>query len=122
MKKYKVKNTNKLVKRAIEDLIGLSIADTRRKVGRGLPAEYLSVYYFYEGYSRELKDSPNQQRHLKEFFEKWKHDFFRGWTDKRNAKLWKANKMWKAFRKHRPVGRPMEVKKPRGRPVDEGII
>jgi len=67
-----------------------------------------------------LNDSPEDLKKFEIFFHKWKIRFFRNWTPKHNEKLWKANKMWRAFREHKKVGRPKKEKRPRGRPKKLG--
>jgi len=114
MKKHHIKNKNQLVRRAIEDLIGLSLADVTRNTSP-LPPEYLAVYNFYRKY-RQTLDSIKEQDELDQFFNIWKTIFFNRHTRKYNKKLSTANKIWNDFRKRNPVGRPKAPKGKRGKP------
>jgi len=115
MKKNKIKNKNKFVRRAIEDLIGVSLADAKRKKNRGLPKDYLAAYEFYKKLQTELKPYPRISRKLDVFFKSWKSEFFLDWVPKYNEQLFKSGKMFEKFREHKSRGRPKE-KKERGRP------
>ena len=116
MKKNKIKNKNKFVRRAIEDLIGVSLADAKRKKNIGLPKDYLAVYEFYKKLHTELKPYPKISRKLDVFFKSWKNEFFLNWVPKYNEQLFKSGKMFDKFREHKPRGRPKNEKGKRGRP------
>jgi len=116
IKENDIKNENKLVRRAIEDLLGISLADAKRKENQGLPKEYLTMYYFYEYCKKAFKSSPEIQNKLEELFKKWASGYWGIQTRKHNEKLGEANLMWKHFKEHKKVGRSKRPKKPRGRP------
>ena len=118
MKKHNIKDKSKLIRRAIEDLIGLSIADREREP-LTLPPEYASVYNFSEGY-RKLIRSPEEQKIFEEYFKKWDEEFWRDHTTEINKKLSEANKMWPAFKEHKSAGRPKSPPRNRGRPRNTG--
>ena len=118
MQKHKIKNESRLVRHAVEDMMGLSILNPNRKPL--LPTAYISVYHFYEGYLKQLADLPEQKQNFEHFFEKWKREFFNSWTPKYNQKLSKAWKIRPAFREHKKVGRPKQKKRLRGRPRNTG--
>jgi len=121
MKARKIKNENKLVKRAIEDLIGISKADRRRQYGEPLPREFISVSKFYTEIKKELKQFPRITKKLDDFFTQWRQDYFDEWIPKQNKEIWAAGKKFDKFRKHQPKGRPKNPKKSRGKPKDTGI-
>jgi len=119
MKTHQIKNVNQLIRRVIEDAIGLSIADKKRST-QSLPKEYLAVYNFFEKYHNRLPHKSKEQKRFKEFFEEWKSQFFIRWTRKNNEKLQKANKKWDDFRKHEKVGRKKAPKQKRGKSKSKG--
>lgn len=114
--KKKIKNENKLVRQAIEDLIGLSIADAKRKDNVVLPKEYVVVYEFYTSLKKELKAYPKILKKIDEFFKIWQYEFLDYKNKIYNKKLYEAGKIWGAFREHKPKGRPKAGKRRRGKP------
>ena len=117
MKKHKILNTNQLVRYAFEEIIGLAVADSKRKGNLSLPSEYLTTYYFYKYCKKEFKSHPEiSTKFLDEIFAKWRSGFFTISSKKQNESLWKANKMWNDFREHAKVGRSKNTKKSRGKP------
>lgn len=119
MKLHSIRNDNQLVRRAIEDLIGLSVADTTRRT-QVLPPEYIAVYNFYTQYCKKLGKTPRKQKAFKEFFKEWSIKYLSRQSRKEFEKLSRANKMWSDFRKHGKVGRPKKSNS-RGRPKDTGL-
>lgn len=118
-KKNKIPNDNKFLKLAIEDLIGVNIADISKPENRTLPLEYLTVYYFYEYLKRAYKSSPNDQKTIEELFKNWADGFWRIHTEKQNKKLDKANEMWEHFKTKRKLGRHPKPKRKRGRMAEK---
>ena len=119
MKKNKMKQ-NKLVRRAIEDLVGVTLADAKRKKNQSLPPDYLAVYEFYQSLKKELKPYPKISKKLDQFFKIWKTKFFSKWTIKYNKMVFSAGKKYDKFRIHKSPGRPKAKKKKRGKPKDTG--
>ena len=123
IEKYKkqnnIPNDNQLLKLAIEELLGVNLADAKNPLNAKLPLEYLTVYYFYEYMKKTYKTSPKNQKILDDSFKKWATGFWNIYTIKHNKKLNKANEMWDHFKTKRKVGRPKQ-KRVRGRPKDTG--
>lgn len=123
IEKYKnennIPNDSQFLKLAIEDLIGVNIADTNKPENRTLPLEYFTVYHFYEYLKRAYKSSPKDQKTIEELFKRWADGFWRIHTEKHNKKLNKANEMWEYFKTKRKVGRPTKPKRKRGRIPEE---
>ncbi|GEM_PF-5398366 len=117
--KYKnennIRNDSQFLKLAIEELIGVNIADITKPENRTLPLEYITVYNFYEYLKRAYKSSPKDQKIIEELFKNWADDFWRIHTEKHNKKLDKANEMWNYFKIKRKLGRHPKPKRKRGR-------
>jgi hypothetical protein len=116
----KIPNDSQFLKLAIEDLIGVNIADINKPENRTLPLEYRTVYYFYDYLKRAYKSSPKDQKTIEELFKNWADGFWRIHTEKQNKKLDKANEMWDYFKTKRKVGRHPKPKRNRGREKEKG--
>ena len=123
IEKYKkqnnIPNDNQLLKLAIEELLGVNLADAKNPINTKLPLEYLTAYYFYEYMKKTYKTSPKNQKILDDSFKKWATGFWNIYTIKHNKKLDKANEMWDHFKTKRKVGRPKNLKKKRGRTAEK---
>jgi len=120
IKKKKGFNTDgDFLRRAIEDLTGISVADASRQTNP-LPPQYITVYNFWQKYRQILESNPKEQEKFDHFFQGWKNKFFNRWIRKGNKKLQKAHKIWTPFREHEGVGRPKSPKRKRGKPIDKG--
>jgi len=118
-KNHRIANDNRIVKLALEELLGVNLADAKNPLNTKLPLEYLTAYYFYEYLKKAYKTSPKNKKILDDSFKKWATGFWNIYTIKHNKKLNKANEMWDHFKTKRKVGRPKQKRK-RGRPKDTG--
>ena len=112
MKKNKIKNKNKFVHKAIEDMLGITLADSNENPPI-LPAQYLTVYQFYQDFRKKLKSTPKIQTQMDTFFREWTSKLWPEWNAKDNEILGFADKIWDEFRAHEKVGRPKNPKKKR---------
>lgn len=119
-KKNRIKNDNQFIKYAIEEIIGVNLADAKRPENMRLPKEYLTVYYFFEYLKRAFKSTPETQKTLEDLFKNWASGFWGIHTRKQNKKLVMANAIWDHFKQQRKVGRPSKPKRKRGKPIDKG--
>lgn len=123
IEKYKnennIPNDSQFLKLAIDDLIGVNIADINKPENRTLPLEYITVYYFYEYLKRAYKSSPKDQKEIEKLFKNWADGFWRIYTEKQNKKLNKASEMWEHFKTKRKLGRHPNPKRKRGRIPEE---
>ena len=120
MKKRKIKSLSKFLRQAIENMIGVSLADATINKAT-LPQEYLTVYNFAEKLKLEFGNSPKSQKTIDEFFNKWRSKYLIQWSNKENKKLSLANKLWPAFKEHQKIGRKKNPKRSRGNPGNRGL-
>jgi len=111
MKRNKIKNKNKLIKKAIEDLLGITLSEDP-KTG-DTPTEYLSAYSFCQYLKKNL--DPELGKKLENHLKKWSSKHWHDWIDDTNERLWYVDKIYGEFRKQGKVGRPPEKRK-RGKP------
>ena len=116
MRKRRIKNPSQFVKKAIEEYLGIPVADVKRKEYSGLPLEYTVTYHFYEYLKRSFRNSPENQKEIERLFLLWANGFFSIHTRKRSAQLDEANRLWDIIKAERKIGRPKATKKPVGRP------
>ena len=104
MKKRKIKSLSKFLRQAIENMIGVSLADAAINKAT-LPQEYLTVYDYSKKLKLELGNLPEAQKILDEFFNKWRSEYLTRWSNMENKKLSLANRYWPAFKEHQKIGR-----------------
>ena len=120
MKKHNIKDKSKFLKQAIENILGISLADASKNTSP-LPPQYLTVHNFYKKLKNELEEKPASQKILDEFFNRWRSKYLTRWSRKQNAKLRQANQLWPAFKEHKKRGRSKSPKRSPGRSADKGI-
>lgn len=118
-KSHKIKADSKFFRMAIEDILGISVADSTKTPP--LPIEFTTVREFWQKYRKELASTPKNQVLLDLFFNKWAEKFLAEWLSQNRLDLEKANEMWGPFREHEKVGRRKNPKKKRGGQKDIGI-
>ncbi len=114
----KIEDISKLFRQAIEDMMGASLASSKRNPPR-LPSEYLAAYEYHEKLLKEFSKNANAKSRIDKVFKQWKSDFLREWAYKETKKLPRSNLMLDNF-KAKPPGRPKKLKK-RGRPAEKGL-
>lgn len=114
MKRNKIKNKNKIVRKSIENMLGITLADSDEN-SPTLPSQYLTVYQFYQDFRKKLESTPEIQTQMDNFFKKWTGKLWPEWNAKDNETLWYADKIYDEFRGHKPIGRPKNPKKKRGK-------
>ncbi len=120
MKKHHIEDNSKFVRLAIENILGISLADASKNTSP-LPPQYLAVYNFYKKLKNELKEKPASQKILDEFFNSWRSKYLTRSSRKQNKKLRQVNQLWPAFKEHKKRGRSKSPKRSPGRPADKGI-
>lgn len=115
-----IKNNNQLLKLALEELIGVNIADSSDVRNSPIPKEYLTAYTFYEFLLTTFKNNFKITHLIEKQFKDWQETYFKNYSEMQNIKLVKANQMWKAFKEKKKVGRPKDPKRKAGRPIDTG--
>lgn len=113
-KSHKIKADSKLFRMAMEDILGISVADSTKTPP--LPIEFTTVKEFWQKYRKGLSSTPKNQALFDIFFNGWAGDFLAKWLSKNKLELEKANEKWDSFREHEKVGRPKNPKKKRGKP------
>jgi len=104
------------LRRAIEDLIGLSFADSTRNKTT-LPEYYLGIHDFYQACKAELDLSEKNKTKIDKLFKEKHSSILIENSRQVNAKLKLiGGNFWNAFRKHEKVGRPKSPKPPRRKP------
>jgi len=119
MKTHQIKNENQLIRRVIEDVVGISSTDKKRST-QSLPKEFFAVNNFFEKYHKKLPHKSEEQLRFKEFFEEWKSQFFIRLSRKNSKRSQRADKTWDDFRKHEKVGRKKAPKQSPGRKKSKG--
>jgi len=107
MKRNKIENKNKLVRKAIEDLLGITLVDDPKTAG--LPTEYLSAYSFCQYLEKKL--DPKLGKKLEQLLRKWSSEHWHDWIDDDNERLWYADKIYNEFKLRKKVGRPPKKKR-----------
>lgn len=115
-----IKNNNQLLKLAIEELIGVNIADSSNPKNSPISKEYITALTFYEFLLIKFKNNLKITKEIEKIFKDWQETYFKNYSETQNIKLTKANEMWDAFKQKKKVGRPKEPKRKAGRPVDKG--
>lgn len=111
-----IKNNNQLLKIAIEELIGVNIADSSNPKNSPISKEYMTAFTFYEFLLIKFKNDPKTSKKIENVFKDWQDTFFKNYSETQNVKLAKANEMWDAFKEKKKVGRPKNPKRKAGRP------
>lgn len=112
-KKYNLDKTNQVMKKAVEDLIGITYADYPR-----VPEGVKVAFSFVDDYKTQIKDS-KARNEFEKFSLNWIRNFWHQDIEEFTQKAVELEEAWEAFRHQKKRGRPKIVRH-RGKPMDTG--
>lgn len=120
MKKYKLKTRSKFIRKAVEELIGISLLD-RQPIEKIMPTE-VALALFFKASFKKLSEFPEITPRLLKKYDKFSERWIIRYASPNLRKLKedrdKIEKIYDKFREHGKIGRPKAPKGKKGRPAN----